>query len=118
MLDVFAENGQPIPSLRLLGGGAKSDLWRMILAGVYGRPLRTVADVSAATSLGAAMAAGVGVGAFASWDDAARTVRIAREDTPDPALAAAYAPRVTFFQTLYPALRDRFAALALLEKDP
>lgn len=114
ILDVFADNGHALPTLRLLGGGAKSELWRGILANIYNRPLRTVADVSAATSLGAAMVAGVGAGLFASWDDARQLVQVAREDDPDPALAAAYAPRAAFFNTLYPALQDRFAALAQL----
>lgn len=113
MLDVFAENGQPLPSLRVLGGGSKSDLWRTILAGIYDRRLQTVADVGAATSLGAAMAAGVGAGLW-SWDQAARLVRVVREETPDPVLVAAYAPRYAFSQTLYPVLRERFAALARL----
>lgn len=115
ILDVFAENGHALPFLRLLGGGAKSDLWRGILANIYNRRLRTVSDVSAATSLGAAMAAGVGIGLFPAWEDARRLTKIAREDAPDPALAAAYAPRAAFFNTLYPALQDRFAALAVLE---
>ncbi|MDQ2800315.1 MAG: FGGY-family carbohydrate kinase, partial [Armatimonadota bacterium] len=78
IVDVFVENGHALPALRLLGGGAKSELWRSILVNIYARRLRTVADVSAATSLGAAMAAGVGAGLFASWDDARRLVRIAR----------------------------------------
>jgi xylulokinase len=110
--DVFAENGAPLPTLRLLGGGAKSGLWRTILAGVTGRRLRVLSDVSSATSLGAAMAAGVGVGLFSSLADAsAKLVTIAEEHKPDPDLVAAYAPRAAFFKTLYPALAERFAAL-------
>ena len=114
ILDVFAENGHPLPTMRLLGGGAKSALWRTVLGGVYGRQLWTVVDVSAATSLGAAMAAGVGIGLYPNWAATRRLVTVAREDAPDPALVAAYAPRTAFFHTLYPALQHCFAALAHL----
>lgn len=111
ILDVFADNGHALPSLRVLGGGAKSALWRRVLAGIFGRELQTVADVSAATSCGAAMAAGIGVGLYASWNDAYAQVGIAHAEAPDSTLVAAYAPRAAFFQSLYPALQERFAAL-------
>lgn len=114
ILDVFDASGHALPELRLLGGGANSALWRAILGAIFDRRLLTVADVSAATSRGAAMAAGVGVGVFSSWRDARACVQIVRDDAPNPALAAAYPPRAAFFRTLYPALAERFAALTRL----
>ena len=115
VLEVFAVNGYPLPALRLLGGGAKSALWRSILGGIYGRRLLTVADVSAATSLGAAMAAGVGIGLSPDWEAARRLVQIVREEAPDPALVAAYPPRAAFFQALYDVLQSSFLTLSELE---
>lgn len=115
IMDVFAANGYgryPIASVRVLGGGARSALWRAILAAVYQRPLSRVTDSSCATSLGAAMAAGVGVGLFPSVAEAARLVAVDGIEEPGITLAQAYGPRYAFFQSLYPVLRDRFAALA------
>jgi xylulokinase len=117
ILDVFATNGHPLPALRLLGGGAQSRLWQEVLAGVFNRRLRLLQDSSSATSLGAAMAAGVGAGFYNSIAEAARRVKIERDLAPDPALAEAYAPRYAFYQSLYPALKDRFAALAGLGQE-
>lgn len=115
IMDVFAQNGHgryPIPSVRVLGGGAQSPLWRSILAAVYQRPLSRVTDSSCATSLGAAMAAGVGVGLFPSIAEAARLVAVDDLEEINGPLLAAYAPRYQFFQTLYPALKDCFHELA------
>ncbi|HEX5322193.1 MAG TPA: FGGY family carbohydrate kinase, partial [Capsulimonadaceae bacterium] len=116
ILDVFEENGHPLGSLRLLGGGAQSSLWRDVLAGIFDRELRILQEASSATSLGAAMAAGVGVGAYTSISEAARRMKIQGHVTPNPKLVAAYAPRYAFFQSLYPALKDRFTALAALSQ--
>lgn len=116
ILDVFSENGFALPALRILGGGAKSALWREILADCTGRGLVTVADMSSATSLGAAIAAGVGVGLYPSVADAARRVQVGSQTEPNPAVAETYARRYEFFRSLYPALRERFQALAALSK--
>ena len=115
ILDVYAENGHPLPTLRQLGGGAKSDLWRSMLAAIFERKLLSVEGVSSATSLGAAMAAGVGAGMWPSIAEAgAHLTSIADETAPDTALVAAYQPRMAFYRTLYPVLKDRFEALSML----
>jgi len=48
----------------VIGGGAKGALLRQILADVFGRPVLRPRLLDEATSLGAAVAAGVGVGLF------------------------------------------------------
>jgi xylulokinase len=55
--------------LIVFGGGAKSALWRQIIADVTNKPVALVSSVETA-SLGAAMLAGVGVGRFRSLDEA------------------------------------------------
>jgi len=66
-------------------------VWMQIKADVSGRPVRGVL-VDEATALGAAMLAGVAVGTFASFSDAAdRAVALAPEPfTPEPANARLY----------------------------
>ncbi|MCS6777153.1 MAG: xylulokinase [Chloroherpetonaceae bacterium] len=102
-------------SVRVLGGGMRSALWRQIFAGVYGRPLRPMIRLLEATSCGAAMAAAVAIGLFPDYTTAAACFAPeGEEEAPDPTLCAVYARAFAFFQTLYPALAARFAALSAL----
>jgi xylulokinase len=102
-------------TMRALGGGMRSALWRQIFAAVYNRPLRLLERLSEATSCGAAMAAGVAIGLCADYVSAApRFAPLADEETPDPEAVAVYAHTVPFFRSLYPAMAERFAALAAM----
>ncbi len=81
--------GQSIEQLYLIGGGAKSKLWRQILCDVLGRPLTKPSVEDAA--FGAAVLAGVAVGVFPDWEAAAR--QCAQVETmvhPDPTAHALY----------------------------
>ena len=99
--------------IRVLGGGLRNPLWRRIFAAVYNRPLHLLERLSEATSCGAAMAAAVGIGLCPDYASAApKFAPLADEETPDPEVAAVYVRAAAFFQTLYPALTERFAALA------
>jgi xylulokinase len=60
--------GQPITEMRLLGGGARSSLWRQIICDVLGQPLVRPGVEGAA--YGAALLAGVAVGVFSDWQAA------------------------------------------------
>lgn len=114
-LGVLEELGLAPDSLRVLGGGMRSPLWRSILAAVYNRPLRLLARLSEATSCGAAMAAAVGVDLYPDYISAApHFAPLADEEQPDPEAAAVYARATPFFRSLYPALAERFAALNAL----
>jgi xylulokinase len=80
----------PIRQAIVFGGGAKSELWRQIIADVIGLPVVWTPSVETA-SLGAAMLAGLGSGVFASLDEA-RTRMVKRQavQEPDPAQVARY----------------------------
>jgi xylulokinase len=62
--------------VRIVGGGARDNLWAMIKASVLGRPVRRVLTEEA-TAVGAAMVAGVGAGLFADFTAASIAVRLA-----------------------------------------
>jgi xylulokinase len=62
--------------VRIVGGGARDNLWAMIKASVLGRPVRRVLTEEA-TAVGAAMVAGVGAGLFADFTAASVAVRLA-----------------------------------------
>ncbi len=66
-------------------------------------------------AFGAALLAGVGVGNFASVDEAARVVALAAQaDLPDPALVSVYRSGYERFTRAYPALRSMREAVAVL----
>jgi xylulokinase len=62
-------------TIRLMGGGARSATWRQIIANVTGLTVEVMENADA--SFGAALVAGIGVGVFASPEDAvAKCVRV------------------------------------------
>ncbi len=69
-------------TIRLMGGGARSATWRQIIADVTGLTVEVMENADA--SFGAALVAGVGVGVFASPEDAVRKcVRVSGGCSPD-----------------------------------
>lgn len=91
-------------AVRALGGGMKCRLWRTILAGCYNRPLHVLEHLGEATSCGAAVAAGVGVGLLPGFEAAARFAPVGLVEEPDPVLAEAYSRQMPLFQAAYPPL--------------
>jgi xylulokinase len=88
--------------IRVVGGGAKSELWLQIKADVTGRTVQPVLSAEP-TAVGAAILAGVAAGSFADVADAvARTVRLApRSYQPDPRAQEIYAERYAQYLALY-----------------
>jgi xylulokinase len=103
---LFAELGIPVQGVRLGGGGARGPLWRAIQADIYGYASDVlVAEEGAA--FGAALLAGVGVGAWPDTDAAcASAIQVAEQIAPDPASAQSYANGYKVYRRLYPALRS------------
>jgi xylulokinase len=106
---------EPVQQVRVAGGGAKSTLWRQILADILGVELVTVATTEGA-AYGAALLAGVGVGA---WPDVASACGAAVQPgtytTPDQRTSAVYEELYATYRELYPALKGTNDALAALE---
>ena len=92
----------------------RSAAWRRIFTGVYGCPLDVMERLAEATSCGAAITAGVGIGLLPDWQAARRFAPVACTEPPEPAETALYERLSDFYETLYPALAGRFAALAEL----
>ena len=66
---------RPVPKVRILGGGAQSDLWCQIYADVLGRPVEQVADPRHAQLRGVALWARVCLGELTLDDDARARAR-------------------------------------------
>lgn len=107
ILDVLRER-LPIQEIRIIGGGAKSELWRQMIANAGDVRICGI-DVSAenATSLGAAAAAGVAAGWFPDVSCAAKRVQVTGRTFPDHTCAG-YRAQIHFYQSLYPLLKPAF----------
>jgi xylulokinase len=95
-----------IHQVRVSGGGARSVLWRQILADVLNAELITV-NTTEGAAFGAALLAGVGTGIWSTVDAACQaTVKQTGCTTPNADTAARYETGYAVYRKLYPALRD------------
>jgi len=97
-----------ITQVRVSGGGVKSALWRQILASVLETELVTT-NTDEGAAYGAALLAGVGVGAWSDVLSACKSsIKLTSKTLPDIDEQEAYRKSYTIYQELYPALRSSF----------
>ena len=107
-LEVARSLGISIDRTKICGGGAKSPLWRRIVANVLNLKVDVLA-VEEGPALGGAMLAAVGCGEYASVEDAAAAiVRVVDTVEPETELVAKYEQRYQTFRKIYPALKGIF----------
>lgn len=103
---IFREMKVPVKSIRLGGGGARSQLWRQIQADVYGHEVERV-EAEEGAAYGAAILAGVGARLWPSVDDACdAVVRVRDRVSPNAASVATMAKSYTWYRRVYPALKS------------
>lgn len=112
ILDALESQGARVDEMCAIGGGAKSALWRQIMADVYNKRILRPRLLQEATSLGAAIAGGVGVGLFDDFRAAERMVQIVETQDPNPAAHERYEQLYPIFQSAYSALVPIFEQLA------
>jgi sugar (pentulose or hexulose) kinase len=89
----------------IIGGGAKSDLWRQIIADASGKKILSMSS-DEASSLGAGIAAAKGAGWFPTFQDAADSmVHVKSITNPVPENEAIYKDLLNKFKTIYPAIK-------------
>jgi xylulokinase len=101
---------KPFPSIRILGGGAQSDLWCQIYADVLGIPVERVADPMFAQLRGAAMLAMIGMGET-TLDEAAALVPVSDRFIPEPGSGDVYDPLFAQFTGIFKSLRKHHQSL-------
>jgi xylulokinase len=114
ILDVLRIQDVKISRLLLIGGGAKSAVWRQILADVLELPIWLPALTTEATALGALVAGGVGVGLFSDFSVIDRLITIHEAEHPEPARCQQYSALLDLFKQSYEALNPIFTELARL----
>jgi len=106
--EVAKSLGIKIERTKICGGGAKSPLWRKIIANVLNIKVDVI-ESEEGPALGAAMLAAVACGEFASAEDAAKKlVKIIDTVEPIPKLAEKYEQRYRKFSKIYPSVKALF----------
>jgi xylulokinase len=107
-LELMQNLGLEIHQVRASGGGARSDLWRQILADVFDTEL-VVINVTEGAAYGAALLAGVGAGIYGDVLEACgQAIRVVKRTTPNRENSALYGRFYPVYRALYAALKPSF----------
>ena len=99
-----------IEQVRVSGGGAKSPLWRQILADVFNVELVTV-NTTEGAAYGAALLAGVGVGVWDSVDTACDAcIKVTGSTSPQSEMVPVYEDIYQAYTKLYPILKPTWSS--------
>ncbi|MGN0352245.1 MAG: xylulokinase [Roseburia sp.] len=106
--EVARKLGIQIERTKICGGGAKSPLWKKIIANVLNIKV-DILETEEGPSLGGAMLAAVACGVYPDVEAAAeKIVKVVDTVEPEPELAARYEARYQQFKNIYPACRTLF----------
>ena len=106
--EVAKKLGLKIERTKICGGGAKSPLWKKMIANILNIKV-DVLETEEGPSLGGAMLAAVACGAYENVEQAAtQIVKVAETIEPEPELAAKYEARYQQYRNIYPACKNLF----------
>lgn len=103
ILDVF-DSTLSIDKVIVIGGGARSRVWLQILADVWQKPVIVPQFLEEATSMGAAVCGGIGVGLFRDFTVARKINRIVDEIKPRSEFKKRYDKLYKMFNKAYESL--------------
>jgi xylulokinase len=110
-VEVARNLGINITDSKICGGGAKSVLWKKIIANVLNVRL-DILKTEEGPSMGGAMLAAVAAGEYRSVPEACgKIVQVVDHVEPDPSLVSKYEMRYQKFKNIYPAVRELFLKL-------
>ncbi len=106
--EVAKSLGIRIERTKICGGGAKSPLWKKIIANVMNIKVDVI-ESEEGPALGGAMLAAVACGEYGSVEEAAaKLVKVIDTVEPTPEIAAKYEERYQQFKEIYPACKPLF----------
>ena len=110
-LEVAKSLGIDLKRTKICGGGAKSPLWKKIVANVLNLKVDVI-ESEEGPAMGGAMLAAVACGEYRSVEEiAAKVVKIVDTVEPDPELVAKYEARYAQFKEIYPTCKPLFEKL-------
>ena len=111
-LEVARSLGIQIERTKICGGGAKSPLWKKIIANVMNLKVDVI-ESEEGPGYGGAILAAVGCGEYANVEEAAKKlVKVVDTVEPDAELVAKYEERYQKFRQIYPTVKGLFQTLA------
>ena len=103
--------GIDLKRTKICGGGAKSPLWKKIIANVLNLKVDVI-ESEEGPAMGGAMLAAVACGEYSSVEEIAKkVVKIIDTVEPDPELVAKYENRYAQFKEIYPTCKPLFEKL-------
>ena len=111
-LEVARSLGIRIERTKICGGGAKSPLWKKIIANVMNLKVDVI-ESEEGPGYGGAILAAVGCGEYGSVEEAAgKLVKVVDTVEPEEELVAKYEQRYQKFRQIYPTVKGLFRTLA------
>lgn len=110
ILEILREK-TAVRKLTLIGGGAKAPLWQQILADAWRQKLTLTDHPRDATSMGAAVCAGIGAGVYHDFDAVGQFIHETKQVVPIAEHSAAYDELAAIFDEAYEGLRDVYEHL-------
>ena len=113
-VEVAKENNIVVNKVTICGGGAKSTLWKKIIANVFNVEINSV-ETEQGPGYGAAILAMVGAGEYESVLQATNNlVKISSTVYPDKIISEKYLKKYEVYKKLYPALKSIFSDMAIV----
>jgi xylulokinase len=103
--------GFPLPTLRVIGGGARSEPWMQILSDVTCRRVETIRDPQEAGAVGAALIAAIGMGIYPNFEALKDVVKVDKVFKPQEENRKVYDSLFNSYQEAYRSLRRFYQRL-------
>lgn len=116
-LEAFENLGVDIGTIRLIGGGAESNLWRQIFADIYNKKVMTLNTGQSAAALGVAFTGGVGLGIFEDFDMIDRVIESTGITYPNPKNTKRYNKMYEVFKKIYDAFIPIYKTIGSTNED-
>ncbi|WP_094551912.1 xylulokinase [Petroclostridium xylanilyticum] len=113
ILEVFKQYAD-IKEMIVIGGGAKGKVWRQIMADVYNLKILKPNYLEEATSMGAAVTGGVGVGVFKDFEVINKFIKVESVQEPIESNSKKYKEIMPIFDECYHSLEKVYESLAKL----
>ncbi len=113
-LEILKSLKVPVEAVRVSGGGAKSPLWRQILADVFGVKVQVISSKEG-PAFGAAILAAVGCGLYETVDEACeKLIKVSATVNPISENVLKYNKIYSIYNGLYLALKESFKEISKL----
>lgn len=110
-LEVAKNLGIRIERTKICGGGAKSPLWKKMIANILNLKVDVI-ESEEGPGYGGAILAAVGCGVYATVEEAAKKlVKVIDTVKPEPALVEKYEAKYQIFRNIYPQVKGLFQEL-------